>query len=512
MRSRKRAGLQTKGEPWARIAVASILVHFFFTACPQGADALYLDAEKTIRLAGKAQTRASIRLNDSRGFTRPNVHAGDLVQHRNLLYIELDHDLQNLIHKADFLKPLDCAGFWVTYRLVGRVLYEGVYDYGPRVFRELQDMNRSEIEGFKTSSELWEGYGDLSRGPLFLRVGRQILAWGETDVFRLLDMINPLDNTYGGFFEDLDDRRIPLLMLRGSYNLGRVGPLESLTLESFWVPGFWENRVSPLAPDGTPYTIPAPPSAFEVREVKPPRKMEGSRWGFRLMGMLGSLNFSAVHYRTFMDSPTPRIAMDLPDVFVELIHEDVQITGTSLNYWERFTDIVFRTEVAWFWDEAVIIPASNLQPVTPTGGVVPRKDILRYMIGLDKQVWIRPLNRNQTFLLSMQCFGQWVPDYEDGMVLGVPKESDPLETVTIEENEHMFTVLMATSYWKGRINPAVSVGYDVRGAWLIQSSVNLVHEPFRFAIQYNAVEGAFTGIGIYRDRDQLSFVLTILLN
>ena len=48
------------------------------------------------------------------------------------------------------------------------------------------------------------------------------LAWGETDVFRLLDNINPLDNSFGGFLVPLDERRVPLDMLRISYQIGDI--------------------------------------------------------------------------------------------------------------------------------------------------------------------------------------------------------------------------------------------------------------------------------------------------
>ncbi len=102
----------------------------------------------------------------------------------------------------------------------------------------------------------------LPGGPAFIRIGRQNLAWGETDIFRLLDQINPLDNTFGGPFEDLDDRRIPLWMLRGSYNLGSVGPVASLTMEGFWVPGSMDAKVGPWAPWGTPYEVPLNKSAI----------------------------------------------------------------------------------------------------------------------------------------------------------------------------------------------------------------------------------------------------------
>ena len=214
-------------------------------------DAFYLDKDRTFNLSGKLQTRASVRTVDSEGFTSPEVQAGDLVQHRNLLYIEVNHDLRKISWPGDFR---------AKYYLRGRVMYEGIYDYGPSQFQDLPNENWVEdIDNFKWDADLWEGYADISRGPLFFSLGKQNLSWGATDVFRLLDNINPLDNTFGGIFEDLDDRRIPLIMARGNYNFGRVGPISSFTLEGFWVPGSIETTVSPLTPPGTPYALPIPP-------------------------------------------------------------------------------------------------------------------------------------------------------------------------------------------------------------------------------------------------------------
>jgi len=511
-----------------------------FTGTARG---VYLDAERNISFTGKVQTRNSIRTQDSSGFTWPSVAACWLVQQRNLLYLELNHDLDDLRDKVVLLKPLQWADIDVKYRLVGRFLYEGIYDYGPKVFREVQDENKGEIEDFKMSAELWEGYGDFSRGPVFFRIGKQNLAWGETDIFRLLDMINPLDNTYGGIFEDLDDRRIPLLMVRGSYNLGALGPVDSLTVEAFWVPGFWETTVSPLAPEGTPYALPLPPSPLDVRVLTPDHSMSNSRWGFRLMGTAGGVNFSLCHYKTFMDNPTPRVAVTpgLPvllnpaDAWQEITFEDVQITGGSANYWESHLDVVLRAEVAWFWNEAVFIPEENLKvsdtllplppplmellpegisglPIRPTGGTIPRKNILRYMIGFDKQLWIRPLNRTQTFLISMQYFAQWIPDYDPGISQPVPLPPDPLNFATVREYEQTFTGLVNTTYLNGSLNPQIALAYDVRGVWLFQPSVSYIWEPFRFMIQYSLISGNLTNFGVFRDRDQLSFIFAYLLN
>ncbi len=520
------------------------------------AEAVYIDTEKTLKVTGKAQTRASIRLQDSEGYTSPaNVYVGNLVQWRNLALIEIDHNLRDLTDELDILYPLKALKIRAKYHLVGRFLYEAVYNVGPQAFRDVRDADRVNIDNFKQSYDLWECYADLSRGPLFFRIGRQNLSWGETDVFRLLDSINPLDNTFGGPFEDLDDRRIPLWMIRGSYNIGNVGPVKSLSVEGFWVPGTWDARISPWAPKGTAYSAPLSPDLARFLDFKYPDKlMESSRWGFRLQGVAGpNINLSVGHYRSFLDLPALRAVVEpgiplltgLDQMAFEVSWQPVHITGGSLNYWEPRTNTVVRAELAWFWDEPVFIPQENASilfgptlplpdpvldlaaemfgidlrdlgldglPLNPQSGTIPEKGILRFMIGLDKQMWIRPLNKTNMFFVSLQYFGQWIPDYDPRLRQALQLYPSPVNYALLKEVESVFTALVNTMYRKGTVNPQLALAYDVRGAWLIQPSVNLIREPFRFMIQYSAIAGTFTNFGAFRDRDQITFILTYLFS
>src|SRR6185436_14471146 len=63
-------------------------------------------------------------------------------------------------------------------------------------------------------NRLFQAFVDFEFGDFFFRFGRQNLVWGETDVFRLLDNINPVDNSFGGFFIDLDERLHPFTTLQ----------------------------------------------------------------------------------------------------------------------------------------------------------------------------------------------------------------------------------------------------------------------------------------------------------
>ena len=106
-----------------------------------------------------------------------------------------------------------------------------------------------------------------------------------------------------------------------------------------------------------------------------------------------------------------------------LSHEKVDITGGSINYFESNLDVVIRSEVAMFWDEPVFIPQINTPdptialgvPGDPTTaypifneGKIPTKNILRYSLGLDKNLWVRALNPDSTFYVSLQYLGQYV--------------------------------------------------------------------------------------------------------
>jgi hypothetical protein len=521
--------MKTKGETTGfLLSGLAFLLGVFIVV--EAAQAVTIDDERTLELTAKLQSRVSMRLQASEGFTFPlDIAAGNLAQWRNIAYLEVQHDLRQLMSSVDALKPLKRWGVEVKYRIVGRFLYEAIYDVGPSAFQDVKDYDKEDIDSFAQQYDLWEACVDFSKGPFFTRIGRQNLSWGETDVFRLMDLINPLDNTFGGPFEDLDDRRIPLWMLRASWNFGYVGPVASVTLEGFWVPGTLDVRVAPVAPRGTAYAAPLPEVPFPTLYEPPDKEMKNSRWGVRLMGVVAeSVNVSIGHYKSFLDVPgllwnVEDTGTFIPNVWLAPFWDDVQVTGFAMNWWESMTDVVVRSEVAVFWDEAVFIPEISI-PLVPSGIPIPgldllpaqgdkaEKNILRFMLGLDKNLWLRKLNKLQTFFISLQYFGQDILNYDDRIKVSVPIYPDASDYPGVREIESVVTMLVNTSYMSGRLTPQMVLAYDVRGAWLVMPSLNYIFEPFRFMIQYSAVAGSFTNFGFFRDRDQITFIFSYLLN
>lgn len=99
-------------------------------------------------------------------------------------------------------------------------LSSGYYDsYGPQPWEAVLTYNPTDL--------------------LTLRWGRQFISWGETDGFRLLDVINPQDSTFAppgapNLF-NLDETRIPSWGLRALYT---IRPVSNSILEFFALPGF----------------------------------------------------------------------------------------------------------------------------------------------------------------------------------------------------------------------------------------------------------------------------------
>jgi hypothetical protein len=334
------------------------------------AHSYFFDERREMSLSGQAYSRATFALaDDSIGNGKGLYETGNLVQHRNFLTLEWRHNINRLTRQAPTVGPLfeflNLDAF--DYYLNLREAYDGVYDYGARGIRNqlkggggtnfwdkyygrqtqkypsefvrvnnfayVTNVNFAEKQVNQIS--LFEWYFNITKGPLFIRIGRQNLSWGETDAFRLLDQINPLDNFFGGFLVPLDERRVPLNMLRAQWSFGTVGPISDLTLEGFISPDKRTSAYYGLTPNfWTPYTVtspvavgrtpcggpvfgarnPGPQGApgntnpyglgpCSVRAQGPHSALRDSRGGGRIVGTINDFTFSIAHYYTWQDGP-----------------------------------------------------------------------------------------------------------------------------------------------------------------------------------------------------------------
>ncbi len=449
-----------------------------------------IDERGEMRLSTRAYTAVRVGTQDtdlvligtpdritSKSYTFPVSAAGHMRQHRFFVEATLEHDLDRLLREGfgpfALLNelPFDITrfGYFLSYR--GE--YDGIYDYGPSEFRTAYQFRNKTLApdspfGFPVDvlgqrrrlrdvaslrNRLFQAYVQFDVGPLFVRFGRQILAWGETDIFRLLDNINPLDNSFGGFLVPLDERRVPIDMLRASYAFGEIPgtPFYETFIEAF---GAIDNAVGfdPGIPNGSPWQLPnfVPSATLLTVRNAPAANFSDMRGGAQLKWMssvpwFDTATFSLAHYYTYLDLPAVQFFVPanfpLPftsgrgETFNAIAQQTaplVQITGATASFavppeWARLlyfsSEPIIRTELAYFHNE----PRWSQQQLDPfvfalardgevcPGGTLVNNDTVctpgrrtgdswNLMIGMDTQQAIRWLNPDASFFITTQFF------------------------------------------------------------------------------------------------------------
>lgn len=510
-------------------------------------------------------------------FRHPEVEKWSIIQQRNVIRVRLEYDW---IDEGQAFGTL--AVPWIrNAHLVAlyRGVYDSVYDFrpGPRqeVFPyrgragrdgQLSDLTQGAAHALRFESVFREAYSDLEFAdiPLSLRLGRQMIVWGESDNLRMLDRANALDTTWhgGGLgMETWDDLRIPYWTIKGLYSFGKVGPLIDTFLETYWVPGHWAPVKSGFAP-GRPWGFPAPnpfvgsPTGGNFKLLndtvlgrkgdyaKNPK--ENSQVGVRVgamtpRGLTFTLNY--LYQRSAQDDgvnttsvrglnqcrlgvPGCESAFDVALQNSLLIERGIlpaeayypytHTLGISASYADsEYTEGVFRMETIYefgkpFADKRkpiLILDEDN--NLTPSGLLgVKKSDAWQAFVGFDRPTWIRRLNRRTTFFLTTQVFWQYIPE-------GTSRFQGQISpTDKVRNWEVVGTLAASTIYLRGALLPLAFIvvdpmnHYSAQFSWLVDYYVtpNLI---VRLAQTYFFVPGFGGKIdetwglgGLFRRRDE----------
>ncbi len=341
-------------------------------------------------LIGQFKPQSTFRTED----TPPNnpipIETGDMISQRNLFLIEWKHNLG---------QPL---GIQTEYLLRARAFYDGAWDYGPNVMsdngtRRLYCFeNRDQIDDLEKTAELFLSYIDFTRGPVFIRSGRQVMSWGEMSTIRILDGINPLNTS--SLAVDMSERQVPLWMARFNLSFDSVGPLESVSLGGYYVPGKLDNTYEEEIIDGSPVVPPIgrdlisdlddPYSMASLKQAmyQKDSDIDKDRYGFKMGMLLNGLDLNLAYFRMFSEIPVAQVNIDsitpvtinMADIDMnnpmgslmggqklEIILERdvVDVYGTSFNYHVGAIDTVVRGEAAYFKNVPKMSPAGIMDMI-----------------------------------------------------------------------------------------------------------------------------------------------------
>ncbi len=339
------------------------------------------------------------------------------------------------------------------------------------------------------------------------RVGRQQVVWGRTDLFRVLDQINPIDFSIQNIYEEFEDSRIPLGIFSAEWRLGAAGIFEDLNFQ--FVYNFEKFQPHILGQGGQPYNIllagdlfralsncyhngctvsnfatglvpdgnlatDFPAHVVGIRRADLPQGHD--QFGLRMEGVFKSVGFSvnALYYWSQLPSlrggipirnpfigpgtanpfdPSDAFGVERPRPFVpafDIHFPRVLLVGGSADFYVDPIKSAFRVEVAWTEGEEF---ADTSKP-----RLFSESDVVRWVVGWDRPTYIKFLNPNRTFLLSGQMFGQHLLDHER---FGSPITGAPIGFQDWDHN-FIFTFLIQGFYMNDRLQPRLITAYDTR--------------------------------------------------
>ena len=134
----------------------------------------------------------------------------------------------------------------------------------------------------------------------YLRLGKQIVRWGETDGFRLMDQINPLDQRRGLADVEFENTILPIWLARAEYAV-RDLPVwaQALSFQGIFNPNAEFRHNESIQPGNTAWGIWAPNRDLPLGQAYPPDYAHLGSADARLREPTGSEGFEyALRVRT----------------------------------------------------------------------------------------------------------------------------------------------------------------------------------------------------------------------
>jgi len=383
----------------------------------------------------------------------------------------------------------------------------------------------------------------IGEKSLNFRVGKQQVVWGRTDLFRVLDVINPVDYSRNNIYDELEDIRIPMWIFNMEYRNGATGFLDDFNIQLVW--NFDKFRPNNLGQAGTPNQILNAGSFFRgmrnlwdnggtvtnfatgmvttdfgphqigLRDVDMPDwELSNTQVGLKVEGVWGDFGWSlnGMNYRSQLPSiragRVPAINPFIGEYFpadtiypghpgengaanrdyliaFDMYFPRVNMVGGSIDYFSQAIDTVFRIEGAYTQGEEF---ANTLSP-----RLFSESPVMRYVFGADKSIFIRPLNRTKAFLFSAQIFGQHILDHETRRtsLTGTTQPvtgSDFLRAGMPDWEQNWIATLLIKGWWMNdQLSPQVIMAHDFKAhADVIAPSIEwLISDHWKMNVGFN---------------------------
>ncbi|MCZ6896056.1 MAG: DUF1302 domain-containing protein, partial [Gammaproteobacteria bacterium] len=364
------------------------------------------------------------------------------------------------------------------------------------------------------------------------RIGRQQVVWGRTDLFRVLDQVNPIDFSVQNIYEEFEDSRIPLGIFSMEWRLGATQMFDDLNFQFIW--NFEKHTPNNLGQGGQPYNIllagdlfralktcwdfgctvnnfatnlsPAGnlatdfgPNTIGIRKLH--ERNARDQFGMRMEGVFKSVGFSFNALTFYSQLPSLRAGIPSRNPFLgdgvafppfdplpggtldprpwvpafDIYFPRIWLVGTSADFYVDPIKSAFRVELAFTNGEEF---ADTSKP-----RLFSQSNVIRWVVGWDRPTYIRFLNPNRTFLLSAQMFGQHLLNHE---YFSSPFGGAKIGFMDWEYN-FIGTFLFQGFYMNDRLQPRLIQAYDIRAqAYVVSPGIDwLISNSWRMTVAAN---------------------------
>ena len=365
------------------------------------------------------------------------VSLSGYVKNETSLRVEgLNNDLskfKNIVELAGEYKIKDDLVFFAK----AKYWYDAAYD-----FRDKMDKQQHYMGHIQRTDWLRDCYLDYTKGPWFLRLGKQQVAWGQADGITILDRVNPIDLTEY-WLPDFVDLRIPLWMANINYS-----PKLNSNLQLLIIPDFEQST---SAPAYAPFAFRSV-NLFEnanklahwslgVDTFFPGKQFDNSTFALQWQDRIGDLDYTLNYLYGYYYSAR---LVGLTSTYYVRSFKVWRMYGGSFN--KTFTNpgplqgVTLRGDFAYYNDEP-----------TYYGLDTSRKGFERWnnifwLIGADKYVVTN-------WLVSFQ-FAQYIMEHAKPHILNY----QPLNAYTYgpqDQVENIFTLKISTDFMHERLKPEI---------------------------------------------------------
>ncbi len=367
---------------------------------------------------------------------------------------------------------------------------------------------------------------DLGNGKeLFLKIGKQQVVWGRTDLFRVLDVINPVDYSRNNIYDELSDIRIPMWMVQAEYRMGASESMQDRNFQIVW--NFDKFRANNLGQCGSPnvildagcffrgmanlwdnggtvqnfgagglLTTDFGPGQIGIRNVKLPEwSLANTQIGAKYEGVtMNGLSFSlnALHYRSQLPSlhafggseTTQNPATGNQENSKKLIAFDmhfprVNLLGGSMDFQLPSIGAAVRMEGAMTWGEEFANSTRD--------ELYSKNRVFRSVIGVDRPTFIPFISETSATLISAQLFYQHIFNHETA--------DAPLGKIGMVDWEDNFigTLLIKGFLKNGTVSPQIIFAHDFQARATVaapQIEWNMTNDlKLTFGANYKMAEG-----------------------